>query len=201
MKKIIREGVFETNSSSTHSVVFKKKKDNKPEKESTYELHSPFAKTLFLIGLCTNADFYTEDYENDAEFELDLEENESLQGDNKVVIEGPKTQCLKFKDAVINEYINMSKITQEEFKKQFEESDFTYEGECRCKNFFDDDVLNDCTCPFDGYYQIASQFGLNQLTTDEEYTEKAKEFLSDDFKFVLQEYWQGCCLLTTKEIY
>ena len=128
MKKIIREGVFETNSSSTHSVVFKKKKDNKPEKESTYELHSPFAKTLFLIGLCTNADFYTEDYENDAEFELDLKEDENLQGNNKVVIEGPKTQCLKFKDAVINEYINMSKITQEEFKKQFEESDFTYEG-------------------------------------------------------------------------
>ena len=197
MKKVIREGVFETNSSSTHAVVFKKKKGDSPDNDSSYELHSPFMKTLFFIGLCTHADFYVKDYEEDAEYEV---KSESPQNE-KIVVEGPKSQCSRFMSALINEYTKMSGITQEEFEKQFNESVFTWDGECQCRNVFDDDVLCDCTCPFDGYYQIATELKLNELTTDEEYLAKAKEFLSDDFKFVLQEYWQGCCLITKKEIY
>lgn len=196
MKKVIREGVFETNSSSTHAVVFKKKNGSSPDNDSSYELHSPFMKTLFFIGLCTHADLYVKDYEEDAEY--DLKQTDS---NEKVVVEGSKSQCSRFMSALINEYVKMSNITQEEFEKQFNESVFTWDGECQCRNFFDDDVLCDCTCPFDGYYQISSHFKLNELTTDEEFTAKAKEFLSDDFKFVLQEYWQGCCLITKKEIY
>jgi hypothetical protein len=196
MKKVIREGVFETNSSSTHAVVFKKKKSDSPDNDSSYELHSPFMKTLFFIGLCTHADLYVKDYEEDCEY--DLKQTDS---NEKVVVEGPKSQCSRFMSALINEYVKMSNITQEEFEKQFNESVFTWDGECQCRNFFDDDVLCDCTCPFDGYYQITAELGLNQLTTDEEFAAKAKEFLSDDFKFVLQEYWQGCCLITKKEVY
>ena len=196
MKKVIREGVFETNSSSTHAVVFKKKNGSAPDNDSSYELHSPFMKTLFFIGLCTHADLYVKDYEEDAEY--DLKQTDS---NGKIVVEGAKSQCSRFMSALINEYVKMSNVTQEEFEKQFNESVFTWDGECQCRNFFDDDVLCDCTCHFDGYYQISSQFKLNELTTDEEFAAKAKEFLSDDFKFVLQEYWQGCCLITKKEIY
>ena len=150
MKKVIREGVFETNSSSTHAVVFKKKKGDSPDNDSSYELHSPFMKTLFFIGLCTHADLYVKDYEEDCEY--DLKQTDS---NEKVVVEGPKSQCSRFMSALINEYVKMSNITQEEFEKQFNESVFTWDGECQCRNFFDDDVLCDCTCPFDGYYQSA----------------------------------------------
>ena len=206
MKKVIREGVFETNSSSTHAVAFKKRKGNQTEKDSSYELHTPFFKTLFIIGLCTHAKKFAHAYELD--IELDLKEilgedydEEHCQAHECEKIEGYEGQCEKFKNAVIKEFIKMENITQAEFDKRFNESDFVYEGECDCRNFFDDDVLNDCTCPFDCYYSISKAFGLDGLTTEEEYLKKAKEVLSEGYKFVLQEYWQGCCLITKREIY
>ena len=202
MKKVIREGVFETNSSSTHSVVFKRRKSDLPEKESSYELHTPFVKTLFVIGLYSHAIRPTcfsreedlamvkngnfEDYYDDMQQFYTDEYNKGI--------------CEKFKDAVINEYITLSGITSEEFDRQFNESNFTYDRRCYCANFFEQDVLNDCTCPFDGFHGIIKQFKLANLT-DEQLAEKAKEVLSRDFKFVLKEFWNGCFLINEKEIY
>ncbi len=204
MKKVVREGVFETNSSSTHAVAFKKKDGNKTEKDSSYELHTPFAKTLFIIGLCTHAERYSNAFEEDSEYDLKeiLGEDWTDDLENRIMhVEGYKSKCEKFKNAVIEEYVKMENISQEEFNKRFNESDFTCDGECDCRNFFDDDVLSDCFCPFDGYFQICKEFNLDQLTTIEEYRAKAKDVLSEEYKFVLQEYWQGCCLITKREIY
>lgn len=210
MKKVIREGVFETNSSSTHSVVLKKKTNEKPEEESTLELHTPFFKTLFLIGLFNHAlkyesfseDFEDEELDGDDLFNEILEENGIEPSEDYSNVKGnfDKYLCEKFKNAVINEYITSQGITKEEFDKAFNESEFTYEGRCECRDFFDDDVLSDCTCQFDGFYAISSAFGLSYLTTDEQFNEKAKEYLSDDYKMVLQEFWCGCCLINKKEI-
>ena len=203
MKKVIREGVFETNSSSTHSVVFKKKKNDLPDNDASYELHSPFAKTMFLIGLYNHAvrfsPFYEEEngktvtandyadwYENVGEFYEQLH---------------CKNLCKKFKNAVIEEYKSMSNITQEQFEKDFNESIFTCDGRCLCRDFFDDDVLNDCTCPFEDFYGIAKEFKLKELVSEEDFNKKAKEYLSSEFKFVLKEFWCGHVLIGEKEIY
>lgn len=209
MKKVIREGVFETNSSSTHSVAFKKRRGNKTEKESSYELHSPFTKTLFLIGLCTHAEetenCYSFDYNEDCKFDLKeaLSEDwsEELGIDETLSTMGYKGICQKFVTAVTNEYIKLSGITKEEFTKQFNESEFVYDGECVCRNFFDDDVLNDCTCNLEDYYSIAKTFKLDELNSGEDFAKKAKEFLSDDYKFVLCEFWNAFCLINSKKIY
>ena len=208
MKKIIREGVFETNSSSTHSVVFKKKTDNSVDKSSSYEIHTPWGKTLFLIGLINYAETYS-DNESD-EKTMTLEEVRERFGEDwtqemaEIVFNinnDNKTICQKFKNAVIEEYKSMSNITQEQFEKDFNESIFTCDGRCLCRDFFDDDVLNDCTCPFEDFYGIAKEFKLKELVSEEDFNKKAKEYLSSEFKFVLKEFWCGHVLIGEKEIY
>lgn len=59
MKTVIRRGVFETNSSSTHSLSLKqmKKADAKSiDKEASFEIRSPLAKAVTLLGLIDNAE-------------------------------------------------------------------------------------------------------------------------------------------------
>ena len=203
MKRVIREGVFETNSSSTHSVVFKKKKGNAPDKDASYELHSPFAKTMFLIGIYSQAERYTDnDFDTETTHTIEVVNEETWELEQKTITTlSYKGICEKFKNTVIEEYLKLCNITHEEFKKQFDDSIFSYDGKCYCRNFFDDDVLNDCTCPFDTFYGICKTLKLNELVDDEAYVKKAQEFLSDDYKFVLQEFWNGLCLIGSKDIY
>lgn len=203
MKRVVREGVFETNSSSTHSVVFKKKKGNAPDKDASYELHSPFAKTMFLIGICNQADRYTDyDFDNETTHTIEVVNEETWDIEEQTITTlSYKGICEKFKNTVIEEYLKLCNVTQEEFEKQFNESIFTCDGECFCRNFFDDDVLNDCTCPFDTFYGICKTLKLNELVDDEAYVKKAQEFLSNRYKFVLQEYWNGFFLVGDKDIY
>ncbi len=54
MKRVVRKGVFETNSSSTHTLTLKKK-DEKETKKCSFELKSPLAKTVWLMGVIDNA--------------------------------------------------------------------------------------------------------------------------------------------------
>ena len=59
MKTVIRKGVFETNSSSTHSLSLKKVKNpesSEIDKEASFEIRSPLAKTVLMLGLIDNAD-------------------------------------------------------------------------------------------------------------------------------------------------
>ena len=206
MKKVIREGVFETNSSSTHSVSFKRKTQKTANKDSSYELHSPLSKILFFIGLCNHAELYDQQYENYPTFteeeikELFEEPFPTNEIDNA---NWPSNKDIldKFKDALIQEYMRMENISYQEFEKRYNESEFTCDGKCFCHYFFDDDVLNDCTCSLDGYSSIIFTLELYDLNTEEDYKNKAKEFLKPEYKFILQEYWCGCMLKTSREIY
>ncbi len=58
MKRVARKGVFETNSSSSHSLTIKKvgKHDTKVEKDASFEIRSPLAKTVQMLGLISNAE-------------------------------------------------------------------------------------------------------------------------------------------------
>lgn len=62
MKRVIRKGVFETNSSSTHSFTLKKMED-KTKDNCSFELVSSLAKTVWLMGVIDNANKeYSEAY-------------------------------------------------------------------------------------------------------------------------------------------
>ena len=57
MKTVIRKNVFETNSSSTHSLSIKgRAKSNCVSKGASFELRSPLAKAVQMIGLIDNAE-------------------------------------------------------------------------------------------------------------------------------------------------
>lgn len=59
MKRTIRRGVFETNSSSSHSLTIKKMtKDEKNviEEDASFEIRSPLAKAVQILGLTDNAE-------------------------------------------------------------------------------------------------------------------------------------------------
>ena len=195
MKRVIREGVFETNSSSTHTVSFVKREGEGAEKDSSYELHSPFAKMMFLIGLCENAARIPVYYE-------DMEELLSeMYPDGDIPVISDKDLCEKFLRAVKEEYMRTESIDSGKLEKRILESDFSYEGKCLCRDFFEDDVLDICTCPFEGYSGIVNSLELYHLYTEEDYRKKAKEFLSSEYKFILKEYWCGLELIVSGEIY
>ena len=71
MKTVIRKGVFETNSSSTHSLSLQKVKSKEIDKNASFEIRSPLAKTVTMLGLIDNAEdefrhtFYVKDEFND----------------------------------------------------------------------------------------------------------------------------------------
>ncbi len=196
MKRVIREGVFETNSSSTHTVSFVRKEKEGADKESSYELHSAFAKMMFLIGLCENASRVPVYFEEDMDEVL-----AEMYPEGDVPVMSDRDLCEKFLLAVKEEYMAKENINDSELEKRIYESDFSYEGKCHCSNFFDDDVLCDCTCPFEGYSGIVTSLELYHLYTEEDYRKKAKEFLSSEYKFVLKEYWCGLELIVSGEIY
>ena len=58
MKRVARKGVFETNSSSSHSLTLKRVKTNDTgiEKDASFEIRSPLAKTVQMLGLISNAE-------------------------------------------------------------------------------------------------------------------------------------------------
>lgn len=196
MKRVIREGVFETNSSSTHTVSFVRKETEGADKESSYELHSAFAKMMFLIGLCENASGMPVYFEEDMDDIL-----AEMYPEDEIPLISDKDMCEKFLHMVKVEYMAAESIDEAELEKRICESDFSYEGKCLCRDFFEDDVLDICTCPFEGYSGIVNSLELYHLYTDDDYREKAKEFLSDEYKFILKEYWCGLELIEKGEIY
>ena len=44
---------------------------------------------------------------------------------------------------LMQQLLDAGVITQEEFEKQFNESVFTWDGECQCRNFFDETIPQD----------------------------------------------------------
>ena len=59
MKRVIRRGVFETNSSSSHSLslVETKRNTKKVKKNVSFEVRSRTAKTVLMLGLIDNAEY------------------------------------------------------------------------------------------------------------------------------------------------
>ncbi len=56
MKTEIRKGIFETNSSSTHSLSLKRDAKNIAEKDASFIIQSPLAKAVTMLGLIDNAE-------------------------------------------------------------------------------------------------------------------------------------------------
>ena len=77
MKRVVRIGVFETNSSSTHSLSIEFggcKPTDAVDKNTSFEIRTPFAKAMQMIGLVSNAE---SDFERIAD-EIDIDDSDNI---------------------------------------------------------------------------------------------------------------------------
>ena len=76
MKKVIRQNVFETNSSSTHSLTIKRNDISQEiDKNSSFEIRSPIAKVVWLLGHIDSAE---------SQFEYQLKEEKNNGNDIRI---------------------------------------------------------------------------------------------------------------------
>lgn len=80
MKRVIRKGIFETNSSSTHSLSLVKGNE-KVNENISFEIKSRIAKTAFILGLIDNAE---ENFQNKFEY---LEDYRKINEEKKRLID------------------------------------------------------------------------------------------------------------------
>ena len=99
MKTVIRKGVFETNSSSTHAISIKKSKETEVSKDTSFEVRSSLAKMVQLLGLINNAEYDCTDSEN-PKFKIP-----------KKLVQ-PRELVLKFKEILINTYSEKTNQTR-----------------------------------------------------------------------------------------
>lgn len=118
MKTVIRRGVFETNSSSTHSLsIFG---TPKLEDEASFEICSPKAKMVTLLGLIDNAEPYV-DPDDEPYEEQDEEPNEEP---NKY--DYTRALVYRFKEQAMKRYLEITSFTYEEAMAELEYEAFGY---------------------------------------------------------------------------
>ena len=105
MKTVIRKGVFETNSSSTHSLSLGKTVSKEIDEEASFEIRTKEAKIALLFGLIENA-----------EIEFCGCKHKKAEYDRKLV--------LNFKETVIEEYSKQKNYTKEQALLQIDYEEF-----------------------------------------------------------------------------
>lgn len=106
MKTVVRKGVFETNSSSTHAISIKKSRDSGLAKGTSFEVRSTLAKMVQLFGLINNAEY--ECVSDEPKFKIP----------KKLTL--PRELVLRFKEILIDAYSGITNQTREEALKQIE---------------------------------------------------------------------------------
>lgn len=164
-----RIGVFETNSSSTHSLILTNERElekdlakKKCEKEKMFDYGGPTEilrtkedKVYFLAGT----------------FDEDKRQFNFLEEEYKVFLK-------VLKDNKEKELLKNIKDHQKEY--------FKNKGEPYCTNYFEHNPLCDCTCCFHSHFQEYFKINISSALLDVEFQENmdAKEFLNivDDIK-------------------
>ena len=186
MKKTIRKAVFETNSSSTHSLTLESS-NCKCSNKTSFVIKTPLAKIVWLLCMIGNA-------ENKKDISVI-----DLHASDRVITSRDK--ILKFKDILISEYCNMQNITLKQATERFKQQNLEFKkiykkgtnaSEFSCRNFFFEGPFDDCDCGFESYMMIEYSLKLDLKDT----TLFAKEFLTDSYQIIGSEcaygsYWQS----------
>lgn len=235
MKSVIRRGVFETNSSSTHTltIVGKGKKPDVDMEEISFEICSPTAKTFMVFALIENADSFSDRGHINWTRELMCRFKEAsltaLAEVKGITREEAlsEVECEAFgiselkkvlgDEAAIREYLKENKLFAAEYKEakgknivEFAEEYYRSElaltkelmrGRYRCDAYFCNGCLVECDCGFETFRKMVKKFGLDRYDTDEVLLEKARVFLSDEYRMVAEELNAGIIPMTTGEKY
>ena len=180
MKAVIRKGVFETNSSSTHSLSIKKSTSKEISEEASFEIRTKEAKIALLFGLIENAEIehsYTK-YKK-AEYNRNL--------------------VLSFKDALIEEYCKLNNYTNEEALLQIDYEEFS-------NTYLRDILKNENTAKerLNEYLEENEDFkNAFKQSKNSDIVDFAKKYFADDYtefkmltdgKFRCDKYFENGCL-------
>ena len=177
MKRVIRYGVFETNSSSTHSMSLCFKGENEewrkekeiPEEER--EVRSPLHKFFVITGLL-------EQYQYQIENDYDIKYKQPLLNQIKV-----------FKEFLAEEFKNIGGNINE-YNGHIEDLRKSGCKDFLCDTYFNHSPLCDCDCSLSLFKNLKKVLQVKQ-NSDEEFKKAAKIFFNPNVYFHLEEGWFG----------
>lgn len=180
MKAVIRKGVFETNSSSTHSLSLGKTASKEISEEASFEIRTREAKIALLLGLIENAEMeYSHAKHKKAEYKRNL--------------------VLAFKEAVIEEYCKLNNYTKEIALLQIDYEEFS-------NTYLRDILKNEETAAekLNEYLNVNDDFKTAfRQSKNNDIVEFAKKYFIDDYnefklltngKFRCDKYFENGCL-------
>lgn len=201
MKRIIRQSIFETNSSSSHAVTIKRKKADEnwrtakqiaggdSEDDFTYckerEVRSAYEKMMLVWGIICEEDF--EVLAND-DFE---DENVELAEEMKKIREDTKAEHEKFKNILLEECAKVADFNKNEALAEMDDCTAHAYNHPLCCRFFNEDVLDCCTCCM-SFSKMAKFLGVDPDDTGElNEREFARCLFAEDIYFVVKEGFYG----------
>lgn len=191
MKKVIRYGVFETNSSSSHSITVKKrdlKAKWREEKDIPWEekeIRSAVEKMLFVWGIVIADEFEILrcELQNVEDIDDEIERAEYLE-----YVESKKQDLIDRREALIRECKKVQDFDENEVRAlMIEGEEYPYDHILCCR-YFNEDCLNDCTCCFD-LGRLYKELGLNKHKNSIE--EFAQALFDERIYFLTKEGFYG----------
>ncbi len=201
MRFVIRKGVFETNSSSTHSLSYCPGEDEEGNEGFTFACKSPAARLLMIKAQVNHCRGDLRDDNRSKKYVVLLKD---------------------FYDACVNLFCEREKVdpdTIEDYLEDFAKKSFYADVEFHdewyifkeqyedrscdlCESFFSDGPLIECNCLYDeGEVKpfLRDYFDTTHGTPD--LKKKAEELLYGPDDFFAIEYYSGVYLVNRKQIY
>ena len=201
MKKIIRRGVFETNSSSTHSLSYEPGSDVEGNEGYTFECRTPAARLLFIksqVNHCLDDLKYARkphDYMVlvNTFYEVCVELYCEKQGVDPATIEDHLCEFAS------KTFFSGASCEDAEYVKYFKS--IYHSKTCRlCESFFEEGALIACDCLYENVKLYLQEFFAAGRDRDS-LRKKAEEMLFGPKDFFCIEYYSGVYLVNTRAIY
>lgn len=191
MKRVIRYGVFETNSSSSHSITVMEKDPKglwRAEKDipgDEKEIRSAVEKMLFVWGIITASKF---EYLRHATRWAQATKNKVEREESLLSIEKEKQELIDMRETLIRECKKVQIINESEVRSLMIEGEERPFNHSLCCRYFNEDCLDDCTCCMNMDRLYAE---LNLDSNENSVEEFAQALFDENVYFLTEEGFYG----------
>lgn len=206
MKEVVRQSMFETNSSSSHAVSIRRKKADEQWRTAKNiaatdtdnyvncdekEIRSAYEKMMLVWGLECEDHYLVVPYQC-----LDEVSDEAKEFRDHAVASHER-----FKNILLDECAKVQAFNKVEAVELMDDCTMHGYAHRLCCRFFNEDVLDECTCGL-SIGKIAEFLGLNSNDFGEKFErEFARRIFADDVYFVTKEGFCGGCWHINKVIF
>lgn len=199
MREVIRRGIFETNSSSSHAVTICRKAPDEAwrteeeiagKKADDYtgcgkkEIRSAYEKMLFVWGIECEDHYLVVPYQA-----LDEDITDEQRRVREFAIETHES----LKCALLDECAKVAAFDREKAASLMDDCTLHGYNHPLCCRYFNEDVLDECTCGM-SVEKIAEFLGLDGYGCSDDYMhEFAVRLFADDVYFTTREGFYGGC--------